>query len=568
LNANNVEVKLEDALKQLESTYNVVFVYESGLLDGMQVVPDFKESDSFGKKNQKLLAPFNLRFTNLNKRTFIIKSDRDMQSASEVKAVHMVEGTITDAESGEVLPGVNVAIKSTSLGTSSGSDGHYSLDAPAPSDTLIFSFIGYETKQVPIQGRSQIDVVLEPTTITSDEVVVVGFGTQERESVVAGITSVAEGDLERAGNVPNLGMALTGKLPGVVTVSSTGLPGDEDPQIFIRGQSTWQDSSPLVLVDGIERPISNVDMSSVESVTVLKDASATAVYGVRGANGVILVQTKSGYEGQIEISGSFKNTIKAPSQLPGVMDGYETLRLRNEAIENELGAPNASWGEYYNPDFVDHYQKPQTPEERVRYANVDWSEALFQDATQSYDASLSVRGGSEFVNFFASANYLNEGDLIKAFENERGYQPGFGYQRLNARTNLDFTITPSTTLKAKIAGSYGVRKRPWGFSGGDYAFWIAAYSASPTRYLPRYPDGAFGFDPNETGGSSNSVLALSQSGIERITNTQLTTNFELEQDLSMLVQGLNVNGQIAVDNTFIEGSRGIEDLYNDPLRKY
>src|SRR5699024_10236573 len=157
-------------------------------------------------------------------------------SCAEVKAVKMVEGTITDAVSGEVLPGVSVAIKSTSLGTSSGSDGHYSLDAPAPGETLIFSFIGYETKQVPIQGRSQIDVVLEPTTITSDEVVVVGYGTQERESVISGITSLTEDDLEKAGDVPNLGMVLTGKLPGVVTVSSTGLPGDEDPQICIRGQ--------------------------------------------------------------------------------------------------------------------------------------------------------------------------------------------------------------------------------------------------------------------------------------------------------------------------------------------
>src|SRR5699024_7284741 len=422
LNANNVEVKLEDALKQLESTYNVVFVYESGLLDGMQVVPDFKESDSFGKKNQKLLAPFNLRFTNLNKRTFIIKSDRDMQSASEVKAVHMVEGTITDAESGEVLPGVNVAIKSTSLGTSSGSDGHYSLDAPAPGDTLIFSFIGYETKQVPIQGRSQIDVVLEPTTITSDEVVVVGYGTQERESVISGITSVTEDDLEKAGDVPNLGMALTGKLPGVVTVSSTGLPGDEDPQIFIRGQSTWNDTSPLILVDGVERSLNNVDMSSVESVTVLKDASATAIYGVRGANGVILVQTKSGYEGQIEITGSFNSTIKAPSKLPGIKDSYNTLKLRNEAIEYELAAPAAIWGEYNDPDFIEHYKKPQTPEERVRYANVDWSNVLFKDYSQAYDANLNVRGGNEIVTFFASANYLSEGDLFKEFDNDRGYQ--------------------------------------------------------------------------------------------------------------------------------------------------
>src|SRR5699024_7173603 len=325
---------------------------------------------------------------------------------------------------------------------------------------------------------------------------------QRKESVIAGITSVTESDLEKAGDVPNLGMALTGKVPGVITVSSTGLPGDEDPQIFIRGQSTWHDSSPLILVDGIERPLSSVDISVVESVTVLKDASATAVYGVRGANGVILIQTKSGYEGQVEISGSFKTTIKAPSKLPGIKDSYEALQLHNRAVEYELGANPNSWNFYHDPEFISHYQKPQTPEERLRYANVDWSDVLFRNNARAYDANLNVRGGSEFVQFFASANYLNEGDLFREFENNRGYQPGFAFQRLNARTNLDFQISSSTTLSAKISGSYGVRKRPWGFQGNDYAFWVAAYSTAPDRYLPRYPGGAYGYDSK--GGGVNS----------------------------------------------------------------
>lgn len=477
-----------------------------------------------------------------------------------------VSGTVTDAATGETLPGVNIAVKGTTLGVSTNADGQYLLNVPALTDTLIFSFIGYATKEVPIGGRTQIDVSLQPTTITSEEVVVVGYGTQRKESVVAGITSVSEGDLEKAGDVPNLGMALTGKVPGVITVSSTGLPGDEDPQIFIRGQSTWHDSSPLVLVDGVERPLSSVDISSVESVTVLKDASATAVYGVRGANGVILIQTKSGYEGHIEISGSFKSTVKAPSKLPAIKDSYEALKLHNQAVEYELDANPNSWSFYHDPEFINHYRKPQTPEEQVRYANVNWAEELFRSNAQAYDANLNVRGGSEFVQFFASANYLNEGDLFRGFENNRGYRPGFEFQRLNARTNLDFQISSSTTLRAKISGSYGVRKRPWGFQGDDYAFWVAAYSTAPDRYLPRYPDGSYGYDTQ--GGGINSVEILALSGIEYRTSTQLATSFELDQDLHMLVKGLSFNGKIAVDNTFIEGERGINDLYNNARSKY
>ncbi|WP_209388449.1 SusC/RagA family TonB-linked outer membrane protein [Rhodohalobacter sp. SW132] len=562
-------VQLEDELKQMEEWFDVSFIYESGLLNGMRVEPKFfRQSDNFGKELQKLVDHFNLTFTKLNERTFILKKDGEEQAAVVESFNHLVEGVVTDVETEETMPGVNIMVKGTSQGTSTNLYGEYSLNVPAPTDTLVFTFIGYERLEVPIENRNQIDVALQPGTFTGEELVVVGFGTQQRESVIAGISSISERDLARTVQVPNLSMALTGKLPGVVTVSSTGLPGEEDPQIYIRGQSTWQDSSPLILVDGIERPMGSVDMSSVSSVTVLKDASATAVYGVQGANGVILIETKSGYDGQVQISGSFTNTVKVPSKLPGVMDGYETLMLRNQAIEHELGAPNASWGAYHTQDFVDRYQRPQSPEDRIRYANVDWADELFREYTQSYDANLNIRGGSEFVQFFASANYVNEGDLFREFENNRGYQPGFGFQRLNARSNLDFQLSPSTTLSAKIAGSYGVRKRPWGFSGGDYGFWIAAYSASPTQYLPIYPDGSFGFDPDATGGSSNSVQILALSGIERITSTELTTNFELDQDLDMFVPGLNVRAQVAVDNTFVEGNRGVNDLYNSARSRY
>jgi TonB-linked SusC/RagA family outer membrane protein len=562
-------IQLEDALKTIEDKFNVSFVYEGGLLNGLRVQPKgLSQSDKFGEELQQFLDPFGLMYTSLNERTFVIKRDSNTQASVE-QVAHLVEGVVRDADTEETMPGVNITIKgSPTIGTSTNLDGEYSLNAPAATDTLIFTFIGYQRIEVPINERSEINIALELSTITGEELVVIGFGRQERESVIAGVTSISERDLARTVQVPNLSMALTGKLPGVVTVSSTGLPGEEDPQIFIRGQSTWQDSSPLILVDGIERSIGSVDMSSVSSVTVLKDASATAVYGVQGANGVILIETKSGYEGQVEISGSFENTVKVPSQLPGIMDGYETLMLRNQAIANELGAPNASWGEYYTQDFVNRYQRPQSSEDRIRYANVDWADALFRDYTQSYDANLNIRGGSEFVQFFAAANYVNEGDLFKEFENSRGYQPGFGFQRLNARTNLDFQVSPSTTVSAKIAGSYGVRKRPWGFSGGDYAFWVAAYSASPTQYLPIYPDGSYGYDPDATGGSSNSVSILALSGVERITSTELTTNFELDQDLDMFVPGLNFQAQIAVDNTFIEGNRGINDLFNSARTRY
>ena len=208
---------------------------------------------------------------------------------------------------------------------------------------------------------------------------------------------------------------MTGNLPGVITTASSGLPGEEEPQIVIRGSSSWNNSSPLVLVDGIERPMSSVDINSVESISVLKDASATAVYGVKGANGVILITTKRGQEGKAQINVSAQATMKVPSKLPNKLDSYDALRMRNIAIEHELALSNAlgtgAW-DYVTPmSVINKYRYPANLQEYERYPNVDWQDVLFKDYTMSYNASLNVSGGTQFVRYFVGADFLHEGDL-------------------------------------------------------------------------------------------------------------------------------------------------------------
>ncbi len=250
------------------------------------------------------------------------------------------------------------------------------------------------------------------------------------------------------------------------------------------------------------------------------------------------------------------------------MDSYNTLSLRNQAVVYELGLDPSSWSYYLPPSTLNKYRNPANAAEAARYPNVNWDNALFKNYSTSYHANLNVRGGSKFVTYFANADFRNEGDLFRKYNNNRGYQPGFGYNRLNVRSNLDFQITPTTKLKTKLAGSYGVRQRPWGFQGGNYGYWIAAYSTPPDHYLPIYPDGSYGYYPGSTGGSGNSVESLALSGVEYRTTTQLTTTFEVDQDLGMLTKGLNFVGNVAFDNTFLEASRGINDLYNAPQEKY
>ncbi|WP_207431389.1 SusC/RagA family TonB-linked outer membrane protein [Sabulibacter ruber] len=473
-----------------------------------------------------------------------------------------VTGRVLLSDDDQGSPGVSVYVKGTTIGTSTSLNGEYSINVPSPEAVLVFSFIGYVTQEVVVGSKSQVNVTLKADVNSLEEVVVVGYGEQKKESVVAAITQTTGKVLERAGGVSSIGAALTGNVPGVVTSASTGMPGEEDPLIVIRGSSSWNNSSPLVLVDGIERPMNSVDISSVESVSVLKDASATAVYGSRGANGVIIITTKRGAEGEAMIRGRVNSTVKVPSKLPGKYDAYDALWVRNRAIENELALRPAAWNDYLPSAIIDKYRFPANEEERERYPNVDWANTLFRDYTMSYNASLNVSGGSKYVKYFTSADFLREGDLMRQFDNNRGYKPGYGFNRLNVRSNLDFQITPTTVFKANLSGSYGVKKSPWGATGNEYGMWIAAYSNAPDVFLPQYSDGSWGYFAQNPGLAENSVRSLAISGIQYRTTARLNTDFVLEQKLDMLLKGLDFRGIIALDNTFIERDRGVNDLYN------
>ena len=402
-----------------------------------------------------------------------------------------VRGTVFD-NNGETVIGASVVLKgNNSIGTISDIDGNFILTVPNENPTLIVSFVGMKSKEVKATSKGLIKITLEDDSQQLEEVVVVGYGQQKKASVVGAITQTTGKVLERAAGVSDIGAALTGNLPGVVTTQGTGMPGEEEPKITIRGASSWNNNEdPLVLVDGIERPMSSVDISSVQSISVLKDASATAVYGVKGANGVILVTTKRGTEGSAKIDVGFNATLKSPSKLPNKYDSYDALMFRNTAIEHELALRPDSW-EYIRPQsFIENYRNQTTVEQRERYPNVDWQKALFKDNTMSYNANINISGGTKFVKYFASADYVHEGDLFRVYDNGRGYNSGYGYDRINVRSNLDFNITKTTVLKVNLAGSNAIRKAPWSNTGhSEWQIgqqWSGAYNIAPDVFLPQF----------------------------------------------------------------------------------
>ena len=488
-----------------------------------------------------------------------------------------VRGTVVD-NAGEPLIGASVIVKgNASQGTVTDFDGNFQLKVPSEQTVLVVSYVGMNTKELKVGKQRTFNVVLTDNTQLT-EVIVVGYGQQKKASVVGAITQTTGEVLERAAGISDIGSALTGNLPGVVTMSSSGMPGEEEPQIIIRGASSWNNSSPLVLVDGIERPMSSVDIQSVATISVLKDASATAVYGVKGANGVILITTKRGQEGKAQINVSANAIMKMPSKIPEKYDSYDALMARNVAVEHELNLYPESFAYVKPVSFIENYRNsdPNAKDDlgnliSERYPNVDWRKALFEDYAMSYNANLNVSGGTKFVKYFAGVDFVSEGDLYKDFGNGRQYSTGYNYNRVSVRSNLDFNVTKSTVLKINISGTNGKRKSPWNQDGWspwqESQRWNGIYNISPDVFLPKYSDGSWGFLPGSTN-VDNGARSLALGGTETRTTTRINTDFVLEQQLDFITKGLSARGMIAWDNVFEEARRGINDLYNDPQDKW
>lgn len=469
-----------------------------------------------------------------------------------------VRGTVFDSN-GETVISASVVLKgNNSIGTISDIDGNFVLTVPNENSTLIVSFVGMKSQEVKATSKGMIKVTLEDDSQQLEEVVVVGFGQQKKASVVGAIAQTNAKALERTGGVSSLGQALTGNLPGVVTMTTTGQPGDEDPKITIRGVTSWNSSDPLVLVDGVERPMNSVDINSVASISVLKDASATAVFGVRGANGVILITTKRGEEGKAVININASTTLKTYSKIPDMMDAYDALSLRNQVIESELAYHPDSWSYYLTQDRLNKYRYPANLAEAERYPNIDWADYLLKNVATSYNANINISGGTKFVKYFASVDYTHEGDIYKKVANTKGYDPGFGYDRINVRSNLDFNLTKTTKFHVNLSGSHAVKKA----TQGQYEnlVWSAFYGIAPDSFMPVYSDGTFGYyQPNPTQAATNSYENLSVNGIGYTTDDRLNTDFTLEQDLGFLLKGLNIQAKLAFDNAFRETGRGVDD---------
>ncbi|WP_080904680.1 TonB-dependent receptor [Parabacteroides sp. Marseille-P3160] len=479
-----------------------------------------------------------------------------------------ITGIVYD-QNGDPLIGVNVIEVGTTNGTLTDINGRFSLEINENA-TLRASYIGYIAQDITVKTRAPLTIKLKENLTQLEEVVVVGYGVQKKESVVASIAQASEEELKRTGNVTNLTEALTGQLPGLVTLTSSGEPGgittgNSATNMFIRGQNTWNGGQPLILVDGVERNMNNIDVNEVANISILKDASATAVFGVKGANGVVLITTKRGEAGKTKLNFNYTATGTMLSKQPDKLDSYAAMMAKNEIIEREGVLNEPSWNSYVPYEIVQRYRKPQTPEYAVIYPNVDWEKAMYDDMGFSHRATLSAQGGSKNVKYYGMLAYLHEGDMFKNYNNGKGYDPNYNYDRFNFRSNIDFNLTSSTKLSVDLSGFYSQKNTNFNNEGSssraDQWMWSATYFLAPNLFLPMYDDGYWGAYQEGGNNTVNPLAVIYNLGIRETRTTQLNSNFTLEQDLSFITKGLTVKASLFYDNN-IRSEGGIYDITN------
>lgn len=349
-----------------------------------------------------------------------------------------LNGTVYD-ETGDVLAGATVRVKDATVGTMTDLDGNYTLDAPRNA-TLIFSYVGYKPQEIVLNGRTVVDVSLHPDMEELEEVVVIAYGQQKKVTVTGSVSNINSAELMKSPTV-SLGNAISGKLPGVSTVQYSGAPGADDPTILIRGQASLNGSSPLVLVDGVERPFTQIDPNEVADITILKDASATAVFGVRGANGVILVTTKRGESGKTSISASTSWGIQTVTNFLDFADSYTYATVFNRTRAQEGNDPR------FSEEAIKHFKDGDMP---LIYPNIDWIDYIMKDYAVQNQHNITVSGGNPVARYFVSLGMLDQDGMFKTFGEDS--KSNFGYRRYNYRANVDINLGKWNELSVNIGG--------------------------------------------------------------------------------------------------------------------
>lgn len=524
---------LREVLKTIEKSSQFVFFY----LDDAVNLERKVSIDSKNKNIEEILSELfegtSCTYRISDRQIFI--SGKAPASTEQQQNKRKISGRVTDIK-GEPLIGVNVTVDGDANGSITNMDGLYEIFVTKKSVVLKFTYIGFKTSEIRTNASTNIyDVTLEEQVNELEETVIVGYGTQRKISNIGAQSSMKMEDIKTPS--ASLTTTLAGRLAGVVAVQRTGEPGKDAADIWIRGISTPNTSSPLVLVDGVERSFNDIDPEDIESLTTLKDASATAVYGVRGANGVILIKTKPGKVGKPTVSADYYESFTRFTKMVDLADGITYMNAANEAMRNDGIATK------YTEDQIRNTIAGKDP---YLYPNVDWLKEIFNDWGHNRRVNVNVRGGSEKVAYYASVSYFNETGMTVTDKNIDTYDSKMKYSRYNFTTNLNIDVTPTTKVEIGAQGYLGEGNYP-AISSAD--LYNAAMSISPVEYPKMFFVNGEAFVPGTSTNNNfnNPYSQATRRGYDNLTKNQIYSNLRVTQDLDMLTKGLKLTAMYAFD---------------------
>lgn len=532
LSVKNANIK--EVFSKLKTQTNYRFLYNEELLKQVKPITVHLVNKEIDDVLDRILAGSSLTYRIRKENITLVQIENSGRSTEITPVQTSISGIVRDTIG--VLSGVSVRIKGKSgIGTTTDSDGKYNLSVNT-GDILVFSFVGYKDNEVPVGNRKVINVLLLPTDDDLEEVVVLGFGQTQRKIAQTGSTaSISTKELKQS-PVANIANALAGRLPGLVAVQRSGEPGNDMPKIFIRGIATLNNSEPLITIDGVQKDykaITLLDPNEIENVTILKDASATALYGVKGANGVIIVTTRRGKIGKPEISVSTEQAIQNAVQLPEFLDSYNNALLANEAYFNDkpTGTPP------YSNEALEAFRTGSDP---YKYPSVDWMKELFKPNRQS-KMNFNISGGAPQVRYFVNVSYVNQGGVFRAEKNE-DYDPNSNFNRYNFRSNVDIDFDKNFSIGLKLFGAIENRRHSQ-FS--DVGLFWAGIMMPPDNPI-RYPTGYYA----KNTATNNPFWLLNEFGYVEQFNSSLSGMLSATEKLDFITKGLSLKGNFSFDGYF------------------
>lgn len=449
-----------------------------------------------------------------------------------------VTGIVSGADDGEPLMGVTVRVVDGKATAITDIDGHFAIDAKV-GDRLQFNYIGFIKRELTVKGFSELNVVMQADANDLDEVVVVGYGQAKRITMTGAVSAITGKELQKV-PVSSVQNALQGKLPGFFSQQRTGQPGKDASDFFIRGVSslnTGDGNKPLIIVDDVEfsyEQLSQINVNEIESISILKDASTTAIYGIKGANGVLVVKTRRGSEGKPRINVRLESGVQIPVRTPNFLGSYDTATLVNEAYENDGLVP------MFTEEDLEHFRTGDDP---YGHPDVNWYDKIFKDMAAQSNANIDVSGGSNKLQYFVSLGYFSQNGLIRDFSSGDDINSNYLYRRMNFRSNLDFQVTKNLSMRLDLNSRFMNINEPHGINatGSIYSFKeMHPYSAPFLN-----PDGSYAYLYDTDGYKPTLNARLANEGYTRIRRNDNNLLYQTNWKMDFLTPGLSTSFRVA-----------------------